>query len=170
MPEVLKAEEQKSQENTNSSRIEDEDTRAIPRRLAEIITQTEAVLEVIASSADFTTFGEPLPAPLPFPSPIYSATTAYFLTWELILTLISQASAELRPKYSAFLRKSNYLKTLMDTLFHIMPMKVSIKKIWKILKIEFFITFFLSKIRLLECVLCAKIQIDFFLISMFIPK
>ena len=131
MPEVLKAEEQKSQENTNSSRIEDEDTRAIPRRLAEIITQTEAVLEVIASSADFTTFGEPLPAPLPFPSPIYSATTAYFLTWELILTLISQASAELRPKYSAFLRKSNYLKTLMDTLFHIMPMKVSIKIIWK---------------------------------------
>ena len=162
MPEVLKAEEQKSQENTNSSRIEDEDTRAIPRRLAEIITQTEAVLEVIASSADFTTFGEPLPAPLPFPSPIYSATTAYFLTWELILTLISQASAELRPKYSAFLRKSNYLKTLMDTLFHIMPMKVSIKKYGKILKIEFFITFFLSKIRLLECVLCAKIQIDFF--------
>ena len=131
MPEVLNAEEQKSQENTNSSRIEDEDTRAIPRRLAEIITQTEAVLEVIASSADFTTFGEPLPAPLPFPSPIYSATTAYFLTWELILTLISQASAELRPKYSAFLRKSNYLKTLMDTLFHIMPMKVSIKKIWE---------------------------------------
>ena len=142
MPEVLKAEEQKSQENTNSSRIEDEDTRAIPRRLAEIITQTEAVLEVIASSADFTTFGEPLPAPLPFPSPIYSATTAYFLTWELILTLISQASAELRPKYSAFLRKSNYLKTLMDTLFHIMPMKVSIKKYGKILKIEFLLLFF----------------------------
>ena len=146
MPEVLKAEEQKSQENTNSSRIEDEDTRAIPRRLAEIITQTEAVLEVIASSADFTTFGEPLPAPLPFPSPIYSATTAYFLTWELILTLISQASAELRPKYSAFLRKSNYLKTLMDTLFHIMPMKVSIKKYGKILKIEFLLLFFCQKL------------------------
>ena len=129
MPQVLKAEEQRSQDtNSSISCSEDEDARAIPRRLAEIITQTEAVLEVIASSADFTTFGEPLPAPLPFPSPIYSATTAYFLTWELILTLISEASAELRPKYSAFLRKSNYLKTLMDTLFHIMPMKVSIKK------------------------------------------
>ena len=129
MPQVLKAEEQRSQDtNSSISCSEDEDARAIPRRLAEIITQTEAVLEVIASSADFTTFGEPLPAPLPFPSPIYSATTAYFLTWELILTLISEASAELRPKYSAFLRKSNYLKTLMDTLFHIMPMKVSTKK------------------------------------------
>ena len=125
MPEVLKAEEHRVQDNTNSISSEDEDAREIPRRLAEIITQTEAVLEVIASSADFTTFGEPLPAPLPFPSPVYTATTAYFLTWELILTLISEASAELRPKYSAFLRKSNYLKTLMDTLFHIMPMKVS---------------------------------------------
>ena len=125
MPEVLKAEEQRVQDNTNSISSEDEDAREIPRRLAEIITQTEAVLEVIASSADFTIFGEPLPAPLPFPSPVYTATTAYFLTWELILTLISEASAELRPKYSAFLRKSNYLKTLMDTLFHIMPMKVS---------------------------------------------
>ena len=131
MPEVLEAEEHRNQDsNAISASAEEEDIREIPRRLAEIITQTEAVLEVIASSADFTTFGEPLPAPLPFPSPIYTATTAYFLTWELILTLISEASAELRPKYSAFLRKSNYLKTLMDTLFHIMPMKVSFTIPW----------------------------------------
>ena len=33
---------------TNSISSEDEDAREIPRRLAEIITQTEAVLEVIS--------------------------------------------------------------------------------------------------------------------------
>ena len=77
--------------------------------------------------ADLTTFGEPLPAALPVPSAVYTACMAYLLTWKLVLSLIAQASAELRPKYSAFLRKNNYLRALMDTLFHIMPMKVFLK-------------------------------------------
>ena len=58
--------------------------------------------------ADLTTFGEPLPAALPVPSAVYTACMAYLLTWKLILSLIAQASPELRPKYPAFLRKNNF--------------------------------------------------------------
>ena len=128
MPEVLKAEEERH-ENLTSISSEDDDLREIPRRLSEIIGKTEPVLEVVfgSSMADLTTFGEPLPAALPVPSAVYTACMAYLLTWKLVLSLIAQASAELRPKYSAFLRKNNYLRTLMDTLFHIMPMKVFLK-------------------------------------------
>ena len=38
---------------------------------------------------------------------------------------MSKASAELCSRYSAFLRVKNSLKPLMETLFHVMPMKVS---------------------------------------------
>jgi len=50
---------------------------------------------------------------------------SYLLTWKLILTLMSKASAELRSRYSAFLRQNNSLKPLMETLFHVMPKHVS---------------------------------------------
>ena len=127
MPEILKSEELRH-EGSNSMSIssEDDDIRELPRRLTEIIGKTEPILEVVfgSSMADLTTFGEPLPAALPVPSAVYTACMAYLLTWKLVLSLIAEASAELRPKYSAFLRKNNYLRTLMDTLFHIMPMKV----------------------------------------------
>ena len=131
MPEVLKAEEERNTENLTIS-SEDDDVREIPRRFMEILSQTEPILEVLfgPKMADLTVFGEALPAPLPFPSAIYTSVSAYFLTWRLILDLIGSASAELRPKYSAFLRKNNYLKTLMDTLFHIMPMKVRKNRIF----------------------------------------
>ena len=125
MPEILKSEEDRH-DNSMSISSEDDDIRELPRRLTEIIGKTEPVLEVVfgSSMADLTTFGEPLPAALPVPSAVYTACMAYLLTWKLVLSLIAEASAELRPKYSAFLRKNNYLRTLMDTLFHIMPMKV----------------------------------------------
>ena len=127
MPEILKSEEDRH-DNSMSISSEDDDIRELPRRLTEIIGKTEPVLEVVfgSSMADLTTFGEPLPAALPVPSAVYTACMAYLLTWKLVLSLIAEASAELRPKYSAFLRKNNYLRTLMDTLFHIMPMKVCI--------------------------------------------
>ena len=129
MPEVLKAEEERHESAITIS-SEDDDIREIPRRLCENIGKTEAALEVLFGStmADLKTFGEPLPAALPVPSAVYTACMAYFLTWKLVLSLIGNASAELRPKYSAFLRKNAYLKNLMDTLFHIMPMKVMKKK------------------------------------------
>ena len=74
--------------------------------------------------ADMTNFGEPLPGPLPVPSVVYTTLMGYFLTWKLILTLMSKASGELSSRYSAFLRVNNSLKPLMKTLFHVMPMKV----------------------------------------------
>ena len=45
MPEVLNAEE-KRDENTTSISSEDDDIRELPRRLSEIISKTEPVLEV----------------------------------------------------------------------------------------------------------------------------
>ena len=62
---------------------------------------------------------------LPVPSVVYTTLMSYLLTWKLILTLMSKASAELCSRYSAYLRVKNSLKPLMETLFHVMPMKVS---------------------------------------------
>ena len=127
MPQILQAEEDRHEgPSLNAISSEDDDLREIPRRLAETISSTEPVLQVLfgSSMADLTSFGEALPAALPVPSAVYTACLAYLLTWRLVLSLISKASAELRPKYSAFLRRNNFLRTLMSTLFHIMPMKV----------------------------------------------
>ena len=126
MSDILKAEEATPDSSNLAGRIssEDDDVRQLPRRLDEIIAKTQDVLEVLfGSMADLTTFGEVLPAPLPVPSAAHTAAVAYLLTWKLTLSMIGQASAELRPKYSAYIRKTNYLKCLMSNLFHIMPMK-----------------------------------------------
>lgn len=125
MPEVLKAEEARLESLvTTSVATSEDDVCELPRRLDEVISKNEPFLEGLFKLADLTAFGEPLPAAFPVPSAAYTATTAYLLTWKLALSLMSKASDELRPKYSAYLRKNNYLKTLMETLFHIMPMKV----------------------------------------------
>jgi len=129
MVDILQAEEARHENSPSVPSMSDneEDCRQVPRRLTEILVETEAVLDVLfgPTMADLTTFGEALPAALPVPSAAHTAIMAYLLTWKLILSLIAGASPELRPKYSAFLRKNNAVKTLMKTLFHIMPMKIS---------------------------------------------
>lgn len=103
-----------------------EESRELPRRLTEILARNEPVLTTLFTSLGGLEFGEPIPAPFPADSAAYNACTSFLLAWKLILALVSNASAELRPKYSEYLRKHNHVQPLMQTLFHMMTMQVKL--------------------------------------------
>jgi hypothetical protein len=59
----------------------------------------------------------------------YLLTVTLLLTWKLIQKLIGLASSELRPKICQFLRRRGHVDTLMETLFHLVPILPKITNI-----------------------------------------
>ena len=93
----------------------------VPRRIKDQLDLAEPVLQALFHMSDLP-FGEPLPALFPTKSQAYVLTMSLLLSWKLILKLISMASSELRPKISEFLRRRGHIKTLMETVFHLMTL------------------------------------------------
>ena len=95
---------------------EDEDVCELPFRLVELLTQTEPVVATLFAEFEFAEM-----VPVPPDTAAHECLTSYLLTWKLILTLVSGASTELRPRFTEFVRREKFLETLVPSLFHLMP-------------------------------------------------
>ena len=82
----------------------------------ELLAQTEPVVATLFAEFEF---GEMVPVPPD--TAAHECLTSYLLTWKLILTLVSGASSELRPRFTEFVRREKFLETLVPSLFHLMP-------------------------------------------------
>eukprot|EP00094_Tigriopus_californicus_P008308 TCALIF_08004-PA protein Name:"Similar to ltn1 E3 ubiquitin-protein ligase listerin (Xenopus tropicalis)" AED:0.24 eAED:0.24 QI:0/1/0.71/1/1/1/7/0/933 len=111
----LIVEEEKIEEKSQSSATESDGCREFPRRFAELLARTQPVVMSLFQEFDF---GDPII--LPEDTTAHTYTLAYVLTWRLILRLTSQASVELRPKYSETMRREEHMDILIPTLFHLM--------------------------------------------------
>ncbi|KAK5649826.1 hypothetical protein RI129_000855 [Pyrocoelia pectoralis] len=54
----------------------------------------------------------------------YTYTSAYFLLWDILLSLCEYSSTELRYQYADWLRKENLLNNLLDNIYKLMPVEV----------------------------------------------
>ncbi len=111
-----------SEADVGEDLIDDGDEfRELPRRLTDLLRLTGP--PVAALFADFD-FGEEAP-PLPEGSPAGACAAAFLMAWRLALRLVAgsgrSGGADLRPKYSEFLRREGLLGELMPVLFHLLP-------------------------------------------------
>jgi len=104
-----------SAEDSNSS--DDDEERELPRRLVEVLTRGEKVLETVL--AEFTV-GETA-GDIPPGNDTFIVVTGYLLAWKVILRLVELASPELRPKYSEYLRSKGHIDHLLNHLFRLIP-------------------------------------------------
>ena len=95
---------------------EGEDVCELPFRLVELLAQTEPIVTTLFAEFEF---GEMVPVPPD--TAAHECLTSYLLTWKLILTLVSGAGSELRPRFTEFVRREKFLETLVPSLFHLMP-------------------------------------------------
>ena len=95
---------------------EGEDVCELPFRLVELLAQTEPIVTTLFAEFEF---GEMVPVPPD--TAAHECLTSYLLTWKLILTLVSGAGSELRPRFTEFVRREQFLETLVPSLFHLMP-------------------------------------------------
>jgi len=99
----------------------EEEEKEVPRRLLEVITKGNTILETLLSEFNVgETAGSIPPGNL-----THTLTMGYLLAWRVVLCLIEQAGEELRPKYSEFLRSQGHLEQLLNHLFRLLPTSTS---------------------------------------------
>jgi len=96
---------------------DEEEERSLPLRLMEVVARGGAALEAVLQEWKV---GEPAPT-IPPGCAAHTAAMGFLLSWRVILTLISAAGQELRPRYSEFLRIRGHLDQLLDLLFRLLP-------------------------------------------------
>ena len=96
---------------------DEEEERALPARLMEVVTRGGAALEAVLQ--DYKV-GEVAP-PLPIGCAVHSAALGFLLTWRVVLAMVGAAGQELRPRYSEYLRAGGHLTQLLDHLFRLLP-------------------------------------------------
>ena len=116
--------EESNDDYTESSDVEDSQSRlrVLPRRLAEVLTRTEPLIEALLDECGFD-FGEALPPSLVSgnSSQLGIIFQSYLMVWRLVLQIVAEGNDVVRMKYSDCFR--DHIKLLLRVIFHLLPLR-----------------------------------------------